>query len=254
MPRKVSRNFKFPALPPLPRFSRKSYIPVLVVLLIIASFLIGVLITKVQYLEGGTSTTVQTGQEGQPADSGAQAPTGPVDVSVGHLPVQGDKDAKVTVIEFADFQCPFCKQWFEEVGPNLIKDYVDTGKVKFAYRHYAFLGQESTDAALASECANEQEKFWEYHDYLFNNQKGENQGAFSVENLKQFAATLGLNTGQFNTCMDSKKYADNVTKDQEEGTKAGVNGTPATFVNGLLISGAAPYSTFKETIEQELNK
>ena len=245
MPKKVNR-------PNFPQLSSKSYMPILIVLLIIASFLLGVLITKVQYLEGGVSTNVQTGENTTQGDTTTQPPTGPVDVSVGHLPVQGDKNAKVTVIEFADFQCPFCKQWFEQVESNLIKEYVETGKVKFAFRHFAFLGQESTDAALASECANEQKKFWEYHDYLYQNQGAENSGAFSVENLKSFAVTLGLDSQKFDGCLDSKKYAKNVTKDQEEGNKAGVNGTPATFINGILISGAAPYEDFKKEIEKQL--
>ena len=104
----------------------------------------------------------------------------------------GNKNAKVTIIEFADFQCPFCERFFKDAESNIIKDYVNSGKVKFAFRHYAFLGQESNFAAEASECANEQGKFWEFHDYLFKNQQGENQGAFTKDKLKGFAATLGL--------------------------------------------------------------
>ena len=221
-------------------------IAVIFVGVFILGFVLGVLITKVHYLEkGATSTT------GATTDPTATSPdiTDPVDVGLGHLPVQGDKNAKVSVVEFADFQCPFCEQWFKEVGPNIIKDYVDTGKAKFAFRHYAFLGQESTDSANASECANEQGKFWEYHDYLYSHQGPENSGTFAPDKLKGFAADLGLNTDQFNSCLDSNKFASNVTKDQTEGQTAGVQGTPATFINGMLFSGACPYTNFKQAMD-----
>ncbi len=225
---------------------------VLGVLLIIASFLIGVLVTKVSYLEKGVETTTISDQT--LGDSKPQAPSGPVDVKEGHLPILGKSNAKVTVIEFADFQCPFCERYHKNITPSLKKDYIDSGKIKFAFRHYAFLGQESTDAALASECANEQEKFWEFHDYLYENQSGENQGAFAKDKLKEFAVAVGLNSAQFNECLDSAKYKDNVDKDIAEGGKAGVNGTPATFVNGILVSGAVPYAELKAEIEKTLRE
>lgn len=188
---------------------------------------------------------------GQPAPAG---PPAKVNVSVGHLPVKGNDKAKITIVEFADFQCPFCERFFSQVESNLIKDYVDTGKAKFAFRQYAFLGQESTWAAEAVECANEQNKFWEYHDYLYTHQGQENSGAFSKEKLEGFAGTLGLDANQFKTCLQSDKYADKVKTDFTEGQAAGVNGTPATFINGQLVSGAQPYANFKSLIDAELAK
>ncbi len=182
------------------------------------------------------------------------APGAKVDVTLGHLPIKGKTLAKVTVVEFADFQCPFCERFFKDAEPNIIKDYVDSGKVKFAFRHYAFLGQESTWAAQASECANEQNKFWEYHDYLYSHQGAENSGAFAKDKLESFAQSLGLNADQFKTCLESDKYADKVKADFTDGQKAGVNGTPATFVNGQLVSGAQPYANFKTLIDAELAK
>lgn len=222
-------------------------------LLILASFLIGVLVTKVFYLEKGAQTTIPAGDESV-GPNPSKAPSGPVKVSTGHFPVLGEKGAKVTIIEFADFQCPFCERFYTDSESNIIKDYVDTGKAKFAFRHYAFLGQESTDSALASECANEQDKFWEYHNYLYEHQGAENSGAFSKDNLKGFAATLGLDTAKFNDCLDSAKYQKNVDKDLTEGAAAGVSGTPATFVNGVLLEGALPYADFKAEIEKALTK
>lgn len=227
----------------------------LVLLLVFAAFLIGVLITKVQYLEKGQGTNSAPSAQA-PADPSQQGiqPGQKVDVSVGKLPVLGKENAKVTVIEFADFQCPFCGKWFTESATNLIKDYVDTGKVKFAYRHFAFLGDESNWAAEASNCANDQGKFWEYHDYLFKNQQGENQGAFSKDKLKGFAANLGLNTSTFNSCLDSGKYTKDVADDTAAGQTAGVTGTPTIFVNGQAMVGAQPYTALKTLIDQELSK
>ncbi len=181
-------------------------------------------------------------------------PTPPtkVDVNPGHFPVKGDPNAKVTIVEFADFQCPFCEKFYTDTESQILKNYVDTGKAKFAFRHYAFLGQESTWAAEAAECANEQNKFWDYHDYLYTHQGQENSGAFSKDKLEGFAASLGLNTDQFKNCLETDKYAQKVKDDMADGQKAGVNGTPATFVNGTLISGAQPYSAFQTAIDAAL--
>lgn len=175
-----------------------------------------------------------------------------VDVSSGHFPVKGKDGAKVTIVEFADFQCPFCERFFKETEAQILKDYVDTGKAKFAFRSYAFLGQESTFASEAAECANEQNKFWEYHDYLYTHQGSENSGAFTKDKLEGFAGEVGLNADQFKTCLETDKYAQKVKDDLSEGQKAGVNGTPATFVNGQLISGAQPYTAFQAAIDSAL--
>lgn len=237
------------------RVLKLNIIYLLGLLLIIASFLIGVLVTKVSYLEKGVTNTASLGANAGTGQTGAapsQAPVGPVDVSVGNLQVLGDKNAKVTIVEFADFQCPFCEKFYTEAEKNIIKDYVDTGKAKFAFRHYAFLGQESTDSANGAECANEQGKFWEYHNYLYEHQGQENSGVFSKDNLKGFAAILGLDTAKFNNCLDTNKYQKNVDKDIADAGKAGVDGTPATFVNGVRLSGALPYSDFKKEIENAL--
>jgi protein-disulfide isomerase len=117
----------------------------------------------------------------------------------------------VTIIEFSDYQPSAANCIWR--GRQIDENYVDAGKVKFVYWQFAFLGDESKWAAEASECANDQGKFWEYHDYLFDHQGGENQGAFSKENLKDFAATLELDTQAFNECMDSGKYTDIVAQD-----------------------------------------
>jgi len=200
-------------------------------------------------LGGDTTGNETTGTTPPPA-----APTSPVDVTVGDLPVIGDASAPVVIVEWADFQCPFCGRWHKDVRPGL-QEYLDNGQVQFAYRDFAFLGQESNDSANAARCANEQGKFWQYHDLLFENQNGENRGAFSKENLKGFGRQItGLNLNQFNGCVDSDKYADAVEADTAAGRAAGVNGTPTTFVNGQVVNGAQPFSAFKTIIDAELTK
>lgn len=243
-------SFTLPSYVPMP----KSWTPVLMVLLLVASFLLGMLFTKVQGMSGGNAAPTTAGTQ----DAGAQpsvAPGTPVDVSNGNLPALGNKGSKVTVVEFADFQCPFCEQWFSQVWPQLKKDYVDTNKIAFYWRDYPFLGTESTDAANAARCANEQGKFWEYHDYLYTHQGQENTGAFSKDNLKKFAADMGgLDTTKFDSCVDSNKYAADAATDLSDGQKATVNGTPTVFVNGVAIVGAQPYSAFKSAIDAALAK
>jgi len=126
--------------------------------------------------------------------------------------------------------------------------------VRFGYQHFAFLGPESQWAAEASECASDQDAFWEYHDLLFAKQSGENGGAFDKENLKQFAAELGLNTGVFNECLDSGKYTAAVKSQTEYLRSLGVSSTPTFLINGQPIIGSESFEAFQKIIEQELNK
>ncbi|MBI2635397.1 MAG: DsbA family protein [Parcubacteria group bacterium] len=168
--------------------------------------------------------------------------------------ILGDKNAPVTMIEYGDFQCPFCGRFFKETESTLREKYIKTGKIKFIYRDFAFLGPESTWAANAARCAGEQGKFWEYHDYLYSNQRGENQGAFSKDNLKGFAKVVGLDSAKFNSCLDSDKYNDAVSKETKAGGEAGVTGTPASFINGVLYAGALPTANFTQIIDAELTK
>ena len=168
--------------------------------------------------------------------------------------VLGNPTAKVVLIEYGDFQCPFCGRFFKTTEQELKETYIKEGKAALVWRDFAFLGEESFRAAEAAKCAAEHGKFWEYHDHLFNNQKGENEGAFADANLKGFAKALGLNESQFNSCFDSGKYRKAVEDESEEGRLLGVNGTPATFVNGKLISGAQPFSVFEKAIEEKLEK
>ncbi len=166
---------------------------------------------------------------------------------------RGDPNAPVTVIEFSDFQCPFCGRFASTTQLQLDEAYINPGKVRFGYVHLAFLGEESQWAAEASECASDQEKFWEYHDLLFKSQSGENQGAFSKDNLKKFAVDLGLDATAFNDCLDSGKHADLVQKDTTLGQSLGINSTPTFAVAGQPLVGAQPFEAFQKIIDQVLS-
>lgn len=163
-------------------------------------------------------------------------------------PLRGNPEASVDIIEYSDFECPFCLR-HEDTVDKILAEYGD--KVRFAYRHFPLrsLHPEAQKAAEASECAEEQGKFWEMHDKIFEANAADNM---SVDTWKQYAADLGLDTGQFNDCLDNGKYASVVQDELDEGQAVGVRGTPATFINGQMISGAVPYEQMKSVIEAQL--
>ena len=132
-------------------------------------------------------------------------------------------------------------------------EYVANGQVRLGYVHFAFLGPESQWAAEASECAADQGMFWEYHDYLFANQNGENRGAFNKDNLKAFAAELGLDEEAFNTCMDTQKYAQVVLTETQWAQSVGVQSTPTVVINGVPVIGAQAFNVYENVIETVLN-
>jgi protein-disulfide isomerase len=162
---------------------------------------------------------------------------------------QGDSRAPITIVEFSDFQCPFCRRAFDQILPQVIKDYVAAGKASIVYKHSAFLGQESIWAAQASECAADQGKFWDFHNLLFTRQNGENQGAFTQAKLIGFASELKLDMARFEPCLTGGETLARVQADAQEGRTAGVTGTPMFFINGQLFAGARPYDQFRAVIE-----
>ncbi len=171
--------------------------------------------------------------------------------------ILGDPKANVVIVEYGDFQCGFCKKFFKGSVTTIKENYIQTGKVAFIYRDYAFLGPESVRAAEAARCAGDQGKFYEYHDYLYNYENTGNQNSFVDANLKSFAKNLGLNQADFNTCLDSNKYAQAVANSMTEGTALGVRGTPKSFIlkNGKVvdtIDGAEPSEMVIPKIEKAL--
>lgn len=231
------------------------------VVLLVVGGAMGGMFVKIQYLEGklgtGNTAAAPSAPSAPTAPSAPSAPTAPtkVDVKVEATdPVKGNPNAKLTIVEFADYQCPFCERFYTDSLPQILKEYVDTGKARFVFKNLAFLGKESIDSANAALCAKEQNKFWEYHDKLFTSQAGENQGGFGPDKLKAFAAGLGLNTTQFNSCLDSQKYNKVVDADRQEAARVGFNSTPSVAVGSTPIIGAVPYAQFKAAIDAELAK
>ena len=167
---------------------------------------------------------------------------------------QGDAKAPIVVIEFSDFQCPFCKRFHDQVESRIVADYVKTGKIKLSYKHFAFLGDESRWAGQAAECAADENRFWDFHELLFTHQAGENGGAFTKDNLIVLAKQINMDTPAFETCLKSDKTLDRVQTDTTEGNKLGVRGTPTFVIDGKLVVGAQPYEAFKAAIDEALKK
>ena len=164
-------------------------------------------------------------------------------------PMIGDADAPVTIVEVSDFQCPFCERFYSQTYLALKEDYVDTGKVKIVFRDFPLsFHPEAEPSAIAAECANEQGKFWEFHDLIF-----ENQGSMSASAYLQWAEEIGLDMDQFSECVDTQKYKSEVADDYNDGGRLGITGTPGFFVNGELVTGAQPYSVFAAAIEAALS-
>jgi len=172
----------------------------------------------------------------------------------GRTLVSEGAQVRVTVDEYSDFQCPFCARAAEIIDPKIEQDYVTDGRVKLVFHPMALIGQESLWAAEAAECANDQGKFWEYHDKLFENQHGENQGAYSIDNLKRFAEELGLDTQSFNLCLDSREHEDLVKAETQDAVKKGILSTPTFVIGEQTIEGSQSYDNVKKAIESELRK
>lgn len=186
-----------------------------------------------------------------PAPAPAPAPTEKTDVAVGDY-FLGDEDAPVTVIEFSDFECPFCGRAHSQTYPEIYSNYIETGKVKYYFRHFPLgFHQNAQKAGEAAECAGKlggSESFFEYADVLFGN-----QGALTASDLKGYAGDLGLDQGAFDECLDSGEFASKIQDDFKAGQAAGVSGTPSFFINGKKVVGAQPFSAFQAAIDAELN-
>ena len=164
-------------------------------------------------------------------------------------PFLGNPDAPVVMVEFSDFECPFCGRFWQQTLPQIREQYIKTGKVRFVYRDFPIssIHSNAQKASEAGECADEQGKFWEYHDLIFSR-----QDQMSAANYKRWAAELKLDTARFNACLDGGKYADEVAKDFSDGQAAGVSGTPTFVINGQRIVGALPFEQFKTVLDAAL--
>ena len=169
-------------------------------------------------------------------------------------PILGDPSAPITIVEFGDYQCHQCFNWFHNTKPDLTHDYIETGKVNLVFVDLAFLGSDSTKAAQASYCAEDQEKYWDYHDLLYISQEPEIDGGWAdSERLKAFAFSLGLDMELFESCLDSGKYSKRVQYNIQQARDHDVRGTPGFFIVGpdeqQQLGGAQPFSVFKQILD-----
>jgi len=205
---------------------------------------------------------IKTAPAPQPTQQSPQ-PSAPqiFTVSFDDEPVKGNPDAPVTVVEFSDFQCPFCSRFFEQTLPLIEENYIDTGKIKFVYKDLPLdnLHPNARAAHIAAECADEEGKFWEYHDVLFEKQ-AEWRSLVSSDldiTLSQFAVDLGMQAASFESCMESQDIADEVNQDTLEAARYGTTGTPTFFIgteeDGFIkLVGAQPYAAFQAAIDEKL--
>jgi protein-disulfide isomerase len=168
----------------------------------------------------------------------------------GSIKVMGKEDAPITITEYSDFQCPLCKKYFDDTFSTIVEQYVNTGKVKYVFKHFPLnIHPEATPASIASECALEQDKFWEMHDQLFMNQQQWSSQADHINTFKGYAKNMQLDEGKFNECLDNKTYSASVNADYEEGLKSNVRGTPTLYINDQPVIGAQPTANFTKIID-----
>ncbi|PIN75325.1 disulfide bond formation protein DsbA [Candidatus Woesearchaeota archaeon CG10_big_fil_rev_8_21_14_0_10_37_12] len=220
-------------------------------LLGLQTVLLIVLVVQLTVISDKLGAPVAAPSQPTPTPSAPSVPE-PADIDMAALvdddAVKGNEDAPVTMVEFSDFECPFCTRFFEQTLPQIESEYIETGKLKLVYRDYPLpFHPQAQKAAEAAECAGEQGKYWEMHDKLF-----ETGVAGGVDSFKKFAKDLGLKTADFNSCLDSDQFADEVQKDMADGSAAGVQGTPGFIINGRLVSGAQPFAAFKQVIDAAL--
>jgi protein-disulfide isomerase len=173
--------------------------------------------------------------------------------------ILGSANAPVTLIEYGDYQCPFCTKFFSQTEPQIIQDYVNTGKVRMVFRDFAFLGPESTAAANAAQCAEDQNKLWAYHDALYTAKVGdeakggnEDDGFYNTAEFLKLAQQVGLTIPAFTSCINSNTDATIVAQEKVAATAAGINSTPSFIINGQLSTGAQPYSVFQQALDAAL--
>jgi protein-disulfide isomerase len=172
-------------------------------------------------------------------------------------PILGSKDAPITMVEFGDYQCFYCNKFYHTTEPDIMKNYVDTGKVKLIFKDLTIIGQDSVNAANAAHCAQEKGKFWEYHDMLYNNWAGENTGWASSKNLLAFATQVNITDSDFNSCISDARYISVVKGSVTDAQTLGLTGTPDFFIiapdNSVTkIVGAQPYDVFDEIFKSKL--
>ena len=217
----------------------------------------------------GSTTTGTTGTTGTPTATG----DGSASISLDNDPYIGDKSkAKIAIVEFSDYECPYCQMFFQQTEADVLKNYIDTNKAILVYRDYplSFHEPNATHESMAANCVFDQggnAMYWKYHDLLFQNTKANGAGLATTASgetdaLKKYAGQVGADVNKFMTCYNSNKYADEITKDEADGTAAGITGTPGFIIgkfdssgnikNGVVLSGAYPYANFQVVLDSLL--
>ena len=177
-------------------------------------------------------------------------------------PIRGDPNAPITIVEFSDFQCPFCARFHTQTLPSILEEYIEQGKVNLVYRDFPLqsIHPNALPAAVAAECANEQGKYWEFHDMLFEKQNDWSRLSSDalISTFSQYATDVSLEQQQFDSCLESGKYLQEVQGDLSDGRDYGVTGTPGFFIGNDEIgfeklSGAQPFDSFKKVIDAQLD-
>ena len=172
-------------------------------------------------------------------------------------PILGDPNAPITLVEFGDYQCHYCNVFFQSIEKDILKNYVDTGKVKIIFKDYNIIGEDSVIASQGAHCANDQGLFWEYHDILYSNWTGENNGWASSENLAIFAQQIDLNMNKWSECMKKGSHSQIILKSNDDARALELTGTPAFFIinsEGKVtkLFGAQPFEVFKKIFDNQL--
>ena len=201
--------------------------------------------------EAETGSLPEGVQTALPSPTPQPTPTPDTNFDEETAATRGAEDAPITIVEFSDYQCPFCQRHYEQTMPQLLENYIDTGKVRYVFKDFPLtqLHPQAVEASMVAECAGEQDAYWEMHDKLFGEQQRWNGQENAPEAYSAFAEEIGLDVEAFDQCMEEGKYTDNIGSNFQEGVGAGVTGTPAFFINGQFINGAQPFEVFQQIIE-----
>lgn len=224
-------------------------IPVVIAIIAVSAYLWYPHENSLNTSQSQTSSDTQSTQQQTPQSNTLSAQT----LIENGSPMLGNPNAKITIVEWGDYQCTYCHLFHQNTKDQLIQEYVNTGKVNFVFRDFPLNGPDSVLAAEAAYCAGDQNKYWQYHDELYNNWGGERTGWVNQKSLDQFATNVGLDLNQFDQCMNDKKYENRVFDNQKFGQEIGIDGTPSFVIfNNKTITkvvGAQPFSVFEQVLD-----
>ena len=224
----------------------------LVGLLVVGAYFLGSYKTKYELLKTSGGEKGQAEVQAQPEKKTELSEVEWKELLQNPVAVKGSESAPVTIVEFTDYQCPFCGRYFQETYPSIMKDYVEKGKVRYVIRDLPLpFHQHAKEAAIAAYCAGQKGKYWEMHDKLFQEQQTWEKANNAAELFAKYGDELGVD---IRDCQKDKQAKEVIGKDLELARKIGASGAPTLFINGKMLVGAQPYSTFKAMIEDALSK